>query len=72
MIFIFLYLCDTVANIYHYYALKKKSSFQLLAGIFGSWYIISMFLLIKNVKEREQSLTQQSIPFNFMPITMFS
>lgn len=43
--------------------MNKKSSFQLLAFIFGSWYVISMFLLIRNVKEREQSLTQQATPF---------
>eukprot|EP01083_Nonionella_stella_P001546 4438_1 len=45
------------------FGMDKKASFQLLAGIFGTWYVISMFLLIRTVKEREQSLSQQPTPF---------
>ena len=40
----------------------KKTAFQLLAAIFGSWYVLSMYALITTVKERKQSLKQMKAP----------
>ena len=45
------------------FGMDKKASFQLLATIFGAWYVVSMGLLLRNVTERQQSLSQQATPF---------
>ena len=38
---------------------SDKFMFQLIAIIFGSWYIITMFILVKTVKERPASVAKQ-------------
>lgn len=41
--------------------LKNRAIYKLIAIVFGSFYIVAMYTLIKNVKERPASLTEASI-----------
>lgn len=47
--------------------ISKRLVFQLIAVFFGSWYMISMFVLIRNVKERPASaVASKAIPQPFV------
>ena len=40
---------------------KKNEAFKIMAGVFGTWYVICMLLLCFYVKERQQSTKQRGL-----------
>ena len=46
--------------------MTSRGAFQLIALIFGTWYVIVMYTLVRNVKERPASLVTQETPQPFV------